>query len=63
MQEIENSERITWLEGDLSLAYFGLTEARFTELAVQTDHVIHNAAWVNGTDRALTRVTVTDSYF
>ncbi len=56
VQEIETSARITWLEGDLNLAYFGLTEERFTELAAQTDHVIHNAAWVNGTNFTLTRV-------
>jgi fatty acid CoA ligase FadD9 len=48
VREIENSPRITWLEGDLNLANFGLAEERFHELAVQTDHVIHNAAWVNG---------------
>lgn len=49
VREIETSRRITWLEGDLNLAFFGLTETRFHELAAQTDHVIHNAAWVNGT--------------
>jgi thioester reductase-like protein len=48
VRDIENSPRITWLEGDLNLANFGLAEERFHELAVQTDHVIHNAAWVNG---------------
>lgn len=48
VQEIETSTRITWLEGDLNLSFFGLPEDQFMTLAVQTDHVIHNAAWVNG---------------
>jgi len=48
VREIETSTRITWLEGDLNLSYFGLSEEQFFELAAQTDHVIHNAAWVNG---------------
>ncbi len=48
VQEIETSARITWLEGDLNLSYFGLAEEKFLELAARTDHVIHNAAWVNG---------------
>ncbi len=45
----EDASRIVTVLGDLAEPRWGLSEARFAELAAQTDAVYHCGAWVNFT--------------
>lgn len=39
--------RITFVEGDLSKSWLGMTETRFNDLAAKIDWIFHVGAWVN----------------
>ncbi len=45
-EDSEIARRITFLQGDVTLPNFGLSDAAYTEVATTTTHIVHSAAIV-----------------